>query len=193
MDKHLISSSFSPLLFFLPLYQTHGETSVMTKMQLLLPFFLFILPQSSLAALNGRCTGSKATGEWKESGICIKTSTCAKYKGKTKTGACPYDPDNVKCCIIDECSGSPEGLLNHSWCDWTGANSICNDFGRWLDSEYYYSILLFEGKGRGNEEEGKLTAVVSQINARAGATTNVVLVHSVRWGRGGMSPGSLCY
>jgi len=95
-----------------------------------------------------KCTGSKATGEWKDSSICIKTSTCERYKGKTKTGACPYDLDGVKCCIIDECSGSPEGLLNHSWCDWTG-DSICNEFGRWLDSEYYPIGFFWGGKGGG--------------------------------------------
>ena len=88
------------------------------------------------AALNGRCTGSKATGEWKSDGICIKTSTCRKYKGTAKDGACPHDPDDVKCCVTDECSGHPDGLLYHSRCEWTG-DSICNDLGNWLDSEYF--------------------------------------------------------
>ncbi|KAK0745686.1 hypothetical protein B0T18DRAFT_288977, partial [Schizothecium vesticola] len=83
-------------------------------------------PLPILNALNGHCTGSKATGEWKKSGICIKTSTCNKYKGATKDGACPYDADNVKCCLINECSGYPDGLQYYSSCDWTD-NSICND------------------------------------------------------------------
>lgn len=73
-------------------------------------------PLPIFAALNGRCTGSKATGEWKSGGICIKTSTCRNYKGTTKNGACPYDPDDVKCCVTDECSGHPGGQLYHSRC-----------------------------------------------------------------------------
>ncbi|KAK0610844.1 hypothetical protein B0T14DRAFT_398363, partial [Immersiella caudata] len=88
----------------------------------------------ALATLNGRCTSSKATGDWKSAGICIKTSTCERYKGRTKTGACPHDPDDVKCCLIDECSGHPDGLLYHSHCEWTN-DSICNELGRWLDNK----------------------------------------------------------
>ncbi|KAK1830574.1 hypothetical protein QBC39DRAFT_260550 [Podospora conica] len=96
---------------------------------------LLLLPLPSLAALNGRCTGSKARGEWKSDGICIKTSTCSKYKGRTKTGACPYDDDDVKCCLIDKCEGSTdeEGLGPKSHCVWT-SDSICHDFGMWFDN-----------------------------------------------------------
>jgi len=105
------------------------------------------LPLPTLAALNGHCTGSKATGEWKSDGICIKTSTCKKYKGTTKNGACPYDPDDVKCCLIDECSGHPDGLLYHSRCEWKGG-SICDDFGNWLDGEFIPVVV--EGIGVGD-------------------------------------------
>ncbi|KAJ9161034.1 hypothetical protein NKR19_g2682 [Coniochaeta hoffmannii] len=94
------------------------------------------LPFHSLAALNGRCTGSKATGEWKTDGICVKTSTCRRYKGSTKDGACPYDGDDVKCCIIDKCAPYPDGELGpHSHCEWTtDQGSICNEFGIWHDN-----------------------------------------------------------
>lgn len=104
-----------------------------TTILLLLP-----LPLPSLAALNGRCTGSKATGQWKDDGICIKTSTCKKYKGSTKSGACPFDDDDVKCCLIDKCEGGPEeGLGPKSWCSWTtDKGSLCDDFGIWFDSEW---------------------------------------------------------
>ena len=106
-------------------------------MHLTLPILL-LFPLTSLAALNGRCTGSKATGLWKDEGICIKTSTCKKYKGSTKNGACPYDDDDVKCCLIDKCEGgsAEDGLGPKSHCDWTTTKgSICNDFGIWFDSE----------------------------------------------------------
>jgi len=106
------------------------------------PFTLFLavftlLPISTLASLNGHCTGSKATGQWKSDGICIKTSTCKKYKGSYTSGACPYDPDDVKCCVIDECSGYPDSLGYHSRCEWTNSDSICNSLGQWLNSKYF--------------------------------------------------------
>jgi len=108
----------------------------MQKPSILLPLLL-LLP-ATLAALNGRCTGSKATGQYKESGICINTSTCKKYKGTTKDGACPYDPDDVKCCLIDNCAPSPDGDLGpHSYCEWTSdKDSICNQFGVWFNSMF---------------------------------------------------------
>lgn len=98
---------------------------------------LLLLPLPSLAALNGRCTGSKATGQWKDDGICIRTSTCKKYKGSTKNGACPFDDDDVKCCLVDKCEGGPEeGLGPKSFCSWTtDKGSLCDDFGIWFDSE----------------------------------------------------------
>lgn len=59
-----------------------------------------LFPVAALATLNGHCTGSAATGVWKDHGICIKTSTCDQYHGEYKSGACPDDPNDVKCCVI---------------------------------------------------------------------------------------------
>jgi hypothetical protein len=112
-------------------------------MHLPLPTLLLLLPVHTLAALNGRCTGSKATGQWKEDGICIRTSTCKKYKGSTKTGACPYDDDDVKCCLIDECEGGSEaGLGPSSFCSWTtDKGSLCDEHGIWLNSECFAVVM----------------------------------------------------
>jgi len=107
-----------------------------------LPLILSLVtltPLLTLAALNGRCTGSKATGQFKTQGICIKTSTCRRYSGTTKNGACPFDDDDVKCCIIDKCGPYPEGNLGgKSHCEWnTDKDSACNVFGIWYDGEYF--------------------------------------------------------
>lgn len=77
---------------------------------------LAVFPVAALAALNGRCTGDLATGAWRTDGICITTSNCSGRGGKTKNGACPSDPENVKCCIIDE-DKNPCGQW--SYCTWT--------------------------------------------------------------------------
>src|SRR5688500_4285083 len=61
---------------------------------------LAVLPLAALATPNGRCTGDQATGRWKQSGICISTSNCRNRGGKTKNGACPFDGDDIKCCLI---------------------------------------------------------------------------------------------
>jgi hypothetical protein len=88
-----------------------------------------IFPLAAMAALNGRCTGSKATGEWAEHGICIRTSTCSDYNGVYKTGACPNDPDNVKCCIIGvDGSASTNPCGQYSYCDWTSHS--CSGYWR---------------------------------------------------------------
>lgn len=83
----------------------------------LLPL-LTLLPITALAALNGRCSGSEATGEWGDAGICIRTGTCASYGGVYKSGACPHDPEDVKCCLIGR-GPSPINICGgDSWCDW---------------------------------------------------------------------------
>lgn len=88
-------------------------------------FLLPLFPLATVATLNGHCTGSAATGDWKEYGICIKTSTCNSYNGAYKSGACPNDPDDVKCCVIgmgDSVSVDPCG--GTSYCEWT--SDTCN-------------------------------------------------------------------
>jgi hypothetical protein len=98
-----------------------------------------LLPLGSLAALNGRCTGSKATGEWKDRGICVKTSSCKKYKGRTTNGACPYDDDDVKCCLVDSCGPIPDTYLGpYSGCQWTSSQCAPSD---WLTSRCSLSLF----------------------------------------------------
>jgi hypothetical protein len=90
----------------------------------MLTLTLALFPLSTLAALNGRCTGAPAAGIYQNDGICIHTATCRSNGGTYISGGCPYDVEDVKCCIIEGCA--PSG--RYSWCDWT--SDVCN--GRYL-------------------------------------------------------------
>jgi hypothetical protein len=83
------------------------------------PILFAAFPLAVLGALNGRCTGDKATGFWKQSGICISTTNCADRGGKTKNDACPHDGDGIKCCLIgvEPSDVNPCGAYSH--CTWT--------------------------------------------------------------------------
>jgi hypothetical protein len=96
-------------------------------------YVLALFPVAALAALNGRCTGSAATGTWGSHGICVSTSTCTSYGGEYKSGACPYDPDNVKCCVVGiapNAENNPCGRF--SMCQWT--SSTCS--GSWVTGNF---------------------------------------------------------
>jgi hypothetical protein len=81
-------------------------------------YVLAAFPLAAVAVLNGRCSGSEASGYWGSHGICVTTSTCAAYGGVYKSGACPNDPTNVKCCVVGEYH--PCGI--QSWCAWTSTS-----------------------------------------------------------------------
>jgi len=51
---------------------------------------LLVAIPSTLAAVNGKCTG--------RNGICISSANCKKFSGKSYTGKCPKDPNDIKCC-----------------------------------------------------------------------------------------------
>ncbi|KAH8903355.1 hypothetical protein BR93DRAFT_201309 [Coniochaeta sp. PMI_546] len=83
-------------------------------------YLISLFPLAALATLNGHCSGSAATGVWKDNGICIKTSTCNQYHGEYKSGACPNDPDDVKCCVIGYAPNAETNPCGkYSVCDWT--------------------------------------------------------------------------
>lgn len=68
--------------------------SVFSKLILTL-LTAFIIP-STLAALNGKCTG--------RDGICISSNDCSKYSGRSFTGKCPNDANNIRCCDNIPCT-----------------------------------------------------------------------------------------
>ena len=78
---------------------------------------LLAVVSSTLAAVNGRCSG--------RNGICISTANCAKYNGVSFSGKCPSDANDINCCdnipcraddgrtgscvFSNQCSGSTVG------------------------------------------------------------------------------------
>lgn len=82
-----------------------------------LSILLTLLPLS-LAALNGPC---KIDGT---PGVCITTANCAAGDGSFRSGFCPNDPDNVKCCIKPEC-GSGGNCRPSSSCTGTTKTGLC--------------------------------------------------------------------
>ena len=70
-----------------------------------------ILPAVTLAAIGDRCNpgGDKEGSLTDTYGICIKTSDCSARGGKTTNNNCPNDPNNVKCCTIENCGPWKDG------------------------------------------------------------------------------------
>lgn len=95
---------------------TFKSTSTMQLLAILTTF-----PLAALAVVNGRCSGSAATGTWGQSGICISTGTCNSFGGVFKSGACPGDAADIRCCLIglEGSTNKPCGAPR-SYCDWDG-------------------------------------------------------------------------
>ncbi|ROV95380.1 hypothetical protein VSDG_06069 [Cytospora chrysosperma] len=105
----------------------------------LLPLAAMATPTADLdpRSVNGHCGGSAATGVWLDDGICITTSTCDSFDGAYKTGACPDDATDVKCCVVGlGKSDSTNPCGGTSYCDWT-ANG-CS--GTWKSGRAWRSL-----------------------------------------------------
>jgi len=81
---------------------------------------LLVTVPSALAAVNGACSNGVK-------GICIDSSTCSKYSGKTSNGNCPKDPNNIKCCSNIPCkaNGSTGNCMFQSECKGTTYSNLC--------------------------------------------------------------------
>ena len=58
--------------------------------KLVLTLLTIVTIPSTLAALNGKCSD--------RNGICIYTADCSKYNGRSFTGKCPNDANDIRCC-----------------------------------------------------------------------------------------------
>lgn len=91
--------------------------SISTVTMLSLSIILPLLPLC-LAAINGPCTINGTPG------VCVTTSNCAAADGSFRSGFCPNDPDNVRCCIKPEC-GSGGNCRSTSSCDGSPKAGLC--------------------------------------------------------------------
>jgi len=80
---------------------------------------LAVLP-SAFAAVNGKCSNGVK-------GICIATSTCTSYGGKSSSGNCPSDPNNIKCCSNIPCksNGKSGTCMFTNECSGTTVSNLC--------------------------------------------------------------------
>ena len=85
----------------------------MRSLSLILP-----LLSTAVAAVNGPCSIDGTPG------VCVTTSDCAAGDGSFRSGFCPNDPDNVKCCIKPEC-GSGGNCRFTSSCSGTSQSGLC--------------------------------------------------------------------
>lgn len=86
-------------------------------MMLYLSILVSFLPLS-FAAINGPCSIDGTPG------VCVTTTNCAAADGSFRSGFCPNDPDNVRCCIKPEC-GSGGNCRPTSTCDGTSKAGLC--------------------------------------------------------------------
>ena len=120
---------------------------------LLILSLLIILP-FSFSELNGQCSG--------RNGICVYTSTCAKFSGTLYSGYCPNDSNDIKCCDSIKCTANGQSgkCMFISQCSGTTYSNLCpggNDFKCCVDNppidipisskslkDLVTSLLLFE-------------------------------------------------
>ncbi|RYP02140.1 hypothetical protein DL764_005935 [Monosporascus ibericus] len=63
----------------------------------------------TFAAVNEPCIGRNGAA-----GVCVSTSACSSAGGTSITGACPWDPVDIRCCTKPSCSNGSNGN-----CRWT--------------------------------------------------------------------------
>lgn len=163
----------------------------MYSLAILLP----LLPLS-FAALNGPC---KIGGT---PGVCITTSDCAADDGSFRSGFCPNDPDNVRCCIKPEC-GSGGNCRPSSTCSGTSKTGLCPgpaDFkccepssgggppsggpgstgDKSLSANGVNFIAGFEGFRANFYNDAVVSSIHSLVSIRFDTNSSILLTHTLR-------------
>lgn len=81
-------------------------------------YSVFVISGTALGAVNGPCSIDGTPG------VCISTSSCSGSDGSFRSGFCPNDPSNIKCCIKPEC-GSGGNCRFSSQCSGSTKTGLC--------------------------------------------------------------------
>lgn len=92
---------------------------IKTIMSILQVFSILLLATSTtLATVNGPCTINSTPG------VCISTASCSGAGGSFKSGFCPNDPTDIKCCVKPSC-GSGGNCRFTSQCSGSSKSGLC--------------------------------------------------------------------
>jgi len=94
--------------------------------KLIIAFLVAAMTPSSLASLQGGCSGS-----YMGVGVCVHTADCTANGGSYISGFCPGDPEDVKCCVKKV--------------------QVGNQIGKCLPTYQCYSGRILDGYCPGNE------------------------------------------
>lgn len=78
-----------------------------------------LLAATIQATTNEPCYGANGAA-----GVCITDAACKSAGGSTISGACPWDPSNIKCCSKPKCSNGSAG--NCRWKSDCAGSSVAN-------------------------------------------------------------------
>ena len=128
--------------------------------KIILTLIIAAIIPSTLAAVNGKCTG--------RDGICISANTCSSYHGQTFSGKCPADPNGILCCDNIPCTandGRTGKCVFSSQCSGDAISGKCpggSDFKWCVPKEPTGTACSYEG----------LNGVCKNVNSCTGFTVS---------------------
>ncbi|MCJ1270389.1 hypothetical protein MMC22_010286 [Lobaria immixta] len=78
----------------------------------------FVISGTALGAVNGPCSVDGTPG------VCISSATCSDSDGSSRSGFCPDDPSDIKCCIKPDC-GTGGNCRWTSQCSGSSQTGLC--------------------------------------------------------------------
>lgn len=81
-------------------------------------YTVFFISATTLGAVNGPCSVDGTPG------VCTSSATCSDSDGSFRSGFCPDDPSDIKCCIKPDC-GTGGNCRWTSQCSGTSQAGLC--------------------------------------------------------------------
>lgn len=102
---------------FIPFIYQRRYQQTMTLLQAIF-FTVFVISGTTLGAVNGPCSVDGTPG------VCISTASCSDSDGSFRSGFCPNDPSDIKCCTKPDC-GAGGNCRWTSQCSGTSQAGLC--------------------------------------------------------------------